>query len=441
MVAAGIVACCAVASCHLVGDRPPNVLFIVLDTTRADRLSAYGYSKPTSPFLAEFVEGATVFERAIAPSSYTLPSHASMFTGLYPTSHGARLAAATAPSVSLLALGLRGDPHEVRPLSPRATTLAELAHDAGMATGAICGNTAYLSPFFGLDQGFDTYVAKTAEKEDYIDGALVTRLALFWLRAHRKERFFLFLNYVDPHAHFSHDDPSELPSYPGLRVDPAEPGFWYDPQIRYMDDQLAALFDEMGETGALDDTLVVIVGDHGESFGEHGTSGHGTSLYQHEVHVPLLIRRPGQRQGRRVGEFVSLVDLFPTVLQELGIPIPEGVADASLFDEASAGPVVSYLGPYWQLRGHLFAVYDEPWKLLRVAPTLAGGLGAAGELYDLEEDPGETTNLFDERPSVAARLTREITRFREEMQPRFPVTAARPDDDTLRRLRALGYAE
>jgi arylsulfatase A-like enzyme len=450
-----------------VSSEGPNLLMIVLDTVRADHLRPYGYERDTMPFVTGLAARATLFERAVAASSYTLPSHASLFTGLLPESHGARV---VETGVSLDSLGLEEDLTPVAPLSDEATTLAELAQKAGLATGAIAANLAYLSRAFGFAQGFDDYIVSTrgwsqwqpaglaigrkivtrlfpasvgfwyrsritGQGRFYLLAAEVNAMALRWLEERRDQRFFLFLNYMDAHAPYL-----PPPGYRALHPASDSPQSSrrealvdaYDAELRYLDDHLADLFAQLEAWGMLDHTLVVIVGDHGESFGEHGEFEHASGLHEHQLHVPLVIRRPGQGTSERVSRRVHLADLLPTVATLLSLELPDELDGTSVFDDARDTPVTAHLGRY---RGILSrdAIYLEPYKLIKIEGD--GGV----ELYDLAADPNEQNDLAAERPDLVRNLSRELERVKQAAQPRFDSSPADLDEQTRERLRALGY--
>ncbi|MBW2541914.1 MAG: sulfatase [Deltaproteobacteria bacterium] len=446
----------------------PNLLMIVLDTVRADHLPPYGYERDTMPFVTGFAARATLFEHAVAASSYTLPSHATLFTGLLPESHGASVVEA---GVSLDGLGLEGDTTPVAPLSDEATTLAELARKAGLATGAISANLAYLSPAFGFAQGFDDYMIPiggwsqwqpaglaigrkvverlfpasvdfwyrsriTGQGRFYLLASEVNAMALRWLEGRRDRRFFLFLNYMDAHAPYL-----PLPGYRDLHPASDSPQTSrrdalidaYDAELRYLDDHLAGLFAQLEAWGTLERTLVVIVGDHGESFGEHGEFEHASGLHEHQLHVPLVIRRPGQEVSERVSRSVHLADLLPTVVALLGLQLPDELDGTSVFDDAREMPVTAHLGRY---RGILSrdAIYLEPYKLIEIEGE--GGV----ELYDLAADPNEQNDLAVERPDLVRKLSRALEIVKQAAQPHFDRSPADLDEQTRERLRALGYS-
>jgi arylsulfatase A-like enzyme len=467
----------------------PNLILVVLDTMRADHLGVYGYPRPTSPWLDRFAEHAIVFETAISPSSWTLPAHATLFTGLFPRAHGADIVP-SGTGTSLARLGREADTADVRALPPAAVTLAELAKHAGMETGAICANSAYLYRDFGLDQGFDTYVDAIgseaghrpkglalglwmgldrfrafrrliqANERSYLLAPEVNSLALRWLAARRDRRFLLFLNYMDTH----------VPRVPPLRyrrlfpaamrpasvdVDairsrtrpilPAErEGLVdvYDASVRHVDAELERLFVALESQGVLEHTVVVIVGDHGESLGEHHDIEHANGAYATEVHVPLLVRLPGQVAGRRVADVVHLADVLPTLVDLLGLESPPDVQGSSLLGTERRFPAVSFTAPYRDLaivhprfyyRSH-HAIYRDPWVLISRSD-------GERELYDFRADPDEERDLATTRPAEVEALSAELLRFEGEVQPRFEhETTTLLDEDARQRLRALGYS-
>jgi arylsulfatase A-like enzyme len=466
-----------------------NLLLIVLDTLRAEHLGVYGYPKPTSPFLDGFSEKAYVFERAVSASSWTLPSHATLFTGLFPRSHGAHSVEADEPGIDARYIPRTQTNLKTRPLASEAVTLAELAREHGLETGAICANVAFLYDIFGLDQGFETYVDELGNRRDWIPvgtrlaGELglrrswpyrravqrnhqndrfadeVTRLALEWIDDRRDRPFFLFLNYFDPHApywppgryarRFSYAGPplvsdedavlsGERELSPDDRNRMVEA---YDAEIRFLDDQLGVLFRSLEAWGLLDRTLVVITGDHGESFGEHFDLGHGNNVYETEVRIPLIMRYPGQQAGRRVNRIVHLVDIFPTLLEALGIEPPPGQQGDGLLSGRRTHPAVAFVKPHLSwidlhprfAQSHV-AVYRDPWKLVLHSD-------GTEELYDIRQDRDEQSDLAAERPDLVSELRRELQVFEDAVQPRFASQATELDDETLLRLKALGYVQ
>ncbi len=459
----------------------PNLLFIVLDTMRADHIGAYGYPRPTTPWLDQFANSATLFENVVASSSYTLPTHATLFTGLYAETHGAVEASHDHGGVSLNELNLLADWAKVLPLSGDATTLAEILRDAGYQTGAMCANSAYLARPFNLDQGFDAYVDAagssdawrplglsvvrrlplpgrwriermlTSSERYYLLGTEINALAATWLADRHDRPFFLFLNYMEPHS-----PRLPLPGYRDLfpksyartfadlvavnrgeeTIDPAEVDAMidaYDAEVRSLDDMLRDLFAQFDAWGALDNTVVVIVADHGEAFGEHGKFEHAISVYEEEIHIPLIVRAPGQTDGARVARRVHMADVAPTVLRLLGLDSPVPMEGGDLFNGGRALPEVAYFGPYERdFTEH--AVYDGPYKLIVRSD-------APPQLYNLESDPRETQNLVADEPETVARLEERFEQFVNRPGPRYSAGDTATDPETEERLRSLGYGQ
>jgi len=322
----------------------PNVLLIVLDTVRAQNLSLYGYQRQTTPWLEQFAKTGIRFDRALATSSWTLESHASMFTGELPH----KLFASWQT------------PQDYRtPLDDKHLTLAEALTSRGYSTAGFVGNLLYCTRAHGLDRGFVHYEDYVASLEDFLGSSSlgneiysgyremtgkresrfqktapqVNQAFLHWLARQNNRPFFVFLNYFDAHDPYTPPEPydllfaSEKPR--GPRIDPArnyrsdeirDLRDAYDGSIAYLDKQLSSLFSELQKQGRLENTLVIITSDHGEQFGEHGLMTHGNSLYRQLVHVPLVLSFPSRVPvGGIVREPVSLVDLPATVIDLVGM--------------------------------------------------------------------------------------------------------------------------
>ncbi len=311
-------------------DTPPNLLLISLDTLRADHLSAYGYNRETSPKLDAFAKQAFLFEECIAPSSWTLPSHATMLTGLPPAVHGAYVF--TKPRVR----------HSL-------TTLSELARDAGYFTAAFTEG-AYVGGQLGFNQGFDIY------SNGLHSGALPHGTAqdtlqhgLDWMAQHQEQPFFMFLHTYEIHWPYIAPDKyaNKFTSHPidpvqftedigkndfsgnGFMVMTTDPGKrqdvidLYDGGISHVDAMLGEFFTRMDAMGLLENTIIVVTSDHGEGFWEHRVTSHGTVLYREMLHVPLIIRLPGKNPpSGRISHLVALADIFPTVLEQMGLQHP-----------------------------------------------------------------------------------------------------------------------
>jgi len=433
----------------------PNVLLVVLDTVAAEHLSLYGYERPTSPTMVELAERGIRFDRAQATSSWTLPSHASMFTGRWPHE---------------LSAGW------LTPLDGTFPTLAEFLSSRGYATAGFVGNCWYCASDSGLERGFAAYedyifprltafraaslvdrsVDGIREVERFLEDRLdidilrtpverlfllvnadrkeaagVNREFLDWLTRRRQpERpFFAFLNYYD--AHSPYELPSERTHRFGTRpVDPRDSdmiqGWWstdktaisprdiafahdaYDDCVADLDEELGRLFDELGRRAVLDTTWVILAGDHGESFGEHvGVFCHGTSLYQTELHVPLVIIPPGGLPSKRVvTEAVSLRDLAATIVDVLDFeadspfpgkslarfwdgssPSPSTPADRALAEVVPIDPLnpdpLEMVKPHWPIA----AMIEGGWAYIRRERDVHE------ELFHLPDDAKESHNL------------------------------------------------
>ena len=296
-----------------------SVLLITLDTTRADRLGCYGYEPGRTPALDGLAARGVLFEQAFAQAPLTLPSHATMMTGRYPREHGLRVNGR----------GRLGGHHP---------TLASLFKERGYHTGAFVGSYA-LDSRFGLDRGFDVYVDDMSSEGESppfeLRAGVVTDRALEWLAAGKRQPFFCWVHYFDPH------DPYFPPK--AFRGDDMDP---YDGEIAYVDSQVRRLLDWLERSGWMRRTVVIVVGDHGESFGEHRESGHTDFLYDTNLHVPLIFAHPTLAVGGgRVGGVVEVADLFPTIVQLVGLKLPKDVLSRSLADALGGGklePRVAY---------------------------------------------------------------------------------------------------
>jgi len=429
----------------------PNVFLYVVDTLRADALGTYGYARPTSPRIDSFAREAVTYERASSTASWTLPATVSMLSGVYPFAHGM-----TEIGTALPAEGI--------PWLPQ--TLAGLGYE----TAAI--SQWPLSRPFGLDRGFGTYT---------LDVRLMTKSyselarGLFWqYLLHRptpQKPLFAYVHVSDVHADYGPkgEDLLFAEQFPGalapelynpqsfiarrLGLDRAETAHLralYDGEIRYADRQFGAFLDLLRYTGLYDDSLVILVSDHGEEFFEHGGFDHGHTLYQELLHVPLIVKFPHQRQGSRVTSRVSTVDLPPTVLALLGRsgdeprfqgrPLPrndEAAPRREIFSEArvAAGDVQGVVD--------LDALVSGDVKCIRNARPVGrfGKRAAALETYDLAADPAETRPLAatDDRVSACSGgLDRWVARARTATPPRDRKGVELTPDE-IQRLRALGY--
>jgi choline-sulfatase len=388
--------------------RPRNLLLITLDTMRADRLPAYGFRGVDTPALDRIAAEGAVFEDTFAAVPLTLPSHASLFTGLYPPRHGVRDNAGV-------------------PLSNEFTTLAEALRERGLRTAAFVAS-AVLAPRRGFEQGFDLYSAGEPAR---CSGAPPARRragevvdeALSWLGRHDTEPFFAWIHLFDTHR------PYDLPAdYTDRYFDP------YLAAIAYEDAQIARVISHLETRGLLKSTLIVVAGDHGESLGDHGEESHGIFLYQEALRVPFIVRGSGV-SPRRVTAVARLIDVMPTVLDLFGVP-------ASGIDGVSLVQVGTRPGSDPRLEVYAESMYPRrfgwaPLRSLRVDRYKVIDAPRA-ELYDLANDPGEERNVLAEHPTVAAAMLRRLRSF-DSGQEMTAASGADVDNAVLDRLASLGY--
>jgi arylsulfatase A-like enzyme/tetratricopeptide (TPR) repeat protein len=404
------------------GVEKPNVLLISLDTTRADHLPAYGYAGVRTPNLDGLASRAVLFEQCSTPSPLTLPAHSSILTGTYPTFHGVRVNGNTA-------------------LAEEQETLAEVMAQNGYATAAFIG-AFVLDGRWGLDQGFTLYDDKfDLRKYKQLDLGLVQRpaneivdAALAWLEKEKNAPFFAWVHLYDPHLPYEPPEP--------YRTEYARGGFGlYDGEIAFMDAEIGRLLRWL-ETNGLDGrTSVVVVGDHGEALGDHGELAHGYFIYDSTVRVPFLLTTPVKRlNGARVKSQVSLVDVFPTVLDVAGLGAPARVQGRTVLPLAfdprrteDERPAYSESMTPSLLYGWspLFALRTSGHKLID-APR--------PELFDLAADPGEFVDIQNRQPRVALDLKRRLDALMVETGRDAPAPrSANLDKETVERLAALGY--
>ncbi|MEZ4217411.1 MAG: sulfatase [Myxococcota bacterium] len=468
--------------------RGDAVVLIVLDTLRRDRLSLYGYGRATTPAIDAWARDGLVFEEAMSTAPWTLPSHASLFTGLYPRAHGAH--------------GYRGSEPagNATPLDARFDTIAELAARAGVETGGIAANHFYVSSRFGLDQGFATWFAEGPrtglsfgpldaiaaraipasvwrERHAYYEASHVTDLALDWLRAVGSRPFLLFVNYFDVHeptdrpptalAPLESERPldeaadEEIAMLAGREpLDPDVVRYWsnnYDRELERLDREVGRLLAFVEASGLAARTTVFLTADHGEYLGEHGLVGHELDVHREVVDVPLVVRGPGIAAGRSA-QPVSLVDVAPSVLERLGLALPpvEGAQQGvSLFGDEGEGAAAPELVAEWypsassmKLDPRLGGRFDRAIRVLRrgTLDLFVDDRGAR-MLFDRADDPGQMRDVAPARPDDVRALGAAFARWEarnapaqdEEGRARAGV-AAPLDAAELERLRELGYA-
>jgi len=435
-VVASLLSTALAASCRSGGPAPADsAVIVVIDTLRADRLGCYGRRPSVTPAIDAFRSDAVLFEQAIAQAPSTLASVASMLTSLIPHHHGASAA-------------------EDKAVGKDHVTLAEVARAYGFSTAAFVGG-GQLDAAFGLSQGFETYETMATDGQGFNDlFAPTVANGLAWLETHRRERFLLLLHTYEAHHPYtpSPEDlaavapaPYEGPLPPHISIDmlsginsgqtPLADAdlrhvvHTYEAEIRSVDAAFGELVAGLRRLGLDEGTMLVFVSDHGEEFGEHGKVGwHGHTLYDELLRIPLLVRYPGSwRGGSSFDAQVRGIDIAPTVLAGLGLPVPESFQGTDLGIALRGGqPPPPYAISALDGSGGGTSLRSSEWKWDRRA------------LYHLSDDPGETRNVAGEFRGVAEKLRRIKQELVVEAAPAEP-EAADVSPELRERLRSLGY--
>ncbi len=389
------------------------VILISIDTLRADHLSAYGYKPIKTPNIDSFAEHGTLFTQADCQIPFTMPSHASMLTSVYPFENQVEENAVAMP--------------------PGAVTLASVLRSHGYKTGAFIG-TVFMEKEMGLDQGFDFYdspfhydafspISGTMflgatpgspnAGKDRRDGALVIRSARQWLAANSSQPLFAFVHLFDMHKPYRNG---------------------YDGQLAYVDRLIGTFKQSLIQAGLWDKALVILVADHGESLGDHGESSHGYFIYESTLHVPLIVHWPvgTSNHPARIDDPVGLIDVAPTILDFLHLPTPTSFEGNSLL--GGRGPAGVY--------GESVHAHDAfGWAPLR---SLRAGAfkyieAPRPELYNLQTDPHELTNLYVKGSPKATELRGELMKLLARYAPKKPVSGRTPSPAARALLDSLGY--
>ena len=429
---AAIVAVAAVAAWYLVlppgapdfaelrGGREFNVVVVTLDTTRADRLGAYGFEGVQTPVIDALARDGILFRRAYSVTPLTLPSHSSLFSGTYPPHHGVR------DNGGFIV------PDEL-------TTLAEIFKAGGYDTAGFIA-AFVLDSRWGLNQGFDVYVDDfDISGERFVSMGGVQRpanevvdAALEWVGRGREAPFFLWVHLYDPHAPYEAPEPYKS----RYSLTP------YLAEIAFTDSEVGRLLNGLEAAGEKDETFVVLAGDHGESLGEHGEVQHGFFIYEAATRVPLIFSGPFEQFGGvQRSEVVSLIDVMPTILGMTGLEIPPAVQGESLIPLFRAGATAgseerfvyseTFYARYHYGWSELTAIRGERYKLI---------MSPDPELYDLAEDPGETTNLVARERELYESLEATADALIAEMSSNGAGGEFMAlDEETVAKLASLGY--
>jgi arylsulfatase A-like enzyme/Tfp pilus assembly protein PilF len=399
---------------------PPDVLLVSIDTLRADHLGCYGDRHADTPRIDALASRGLRYADAVTVAPLTLPAHSSLMTGRFPAHHGVRD---------------NGGFY----LGDAEVTLAEVLRGRGYRTGGFV-SAFVLDARWGISQGFDRYfddfdlTRYEGKGMDAVQrrGDETVEKALAWLAEDHKTPWFAWVHLYDPHA------PYAAPEEYAARF-PATAAGAYDAEIAWTDTLVGRLLEGLSAAGRLERTIVIVVGDHGESLGEHREPTHGFFIYDATLHIPLIVAGPGVPTGS-VTTQVRIVDVMPTVLGLLGMAPPRGVDGRDLLaaqrDGTLADPVAPALAESWYPRLHygwseLVAVRDGRFKLIR-APR--------PELYDLRDDPGETNDLAAREPGRTAAMMQALTAFEARAGGSAVARPTAPlDPEVEERLEALGY--
>ena len=439
--------------------RPPtkNVILLIVDTLRVDHLGCYGYHRKTSPKIDAFAKHSTRYPLSFASSPWTLPTHASLFTGKFPYEHGAHTHLTKAKK-----RGVReNNISSAYPLSREHHTLAEFLAKTGYKTGAIVANTIYLSKRWKLDQGFEYYKAKKTRANQ------LNRLVLKWLDKVKDESFFLFINYMDTHRVYNTTPRPGLLPTPAIRdrgqlleqlkeivMHPEKGKVFptvlakkvidqYDTAIANVDKAIGRLFRYLKKHKLYDNTMIVLTSDHGEFFGEHRLVEHSKDVYQEVIHVPLLFKQLNQRKGAVSPHVISSVDIPGMIVRSLGEDMRE--KGSELFERVSGNhPVIAenyytrsidLSHPVWGQRFMRIraVLYDFPYKYI---------LSSDGqdEMYHIENDKTESHNLVKEEIARGDKYRRELSQYVEPNWRRYrPPVPMQLRETKLEQMRELGY--
>jgi arylsulfatase A-like enzyme len=428
----------------------PNLLLYVTDTLRPDSLQPYGNPAVATSAAERLASQGTLFEKVYAQSTWTRASVASILTGVYPDVHGAETR------------------HDI--LSDATALLPEYLRTHGYATACIVTNPN-IGSFFGFDQGYDYFIELfqrtragdyVSARETFAPSDEVTRRAIEWIEGASRP-FFLFILTIDPH--WPYQPPERFDRYGGdyrgdvngdrdvrrgrqhTTDDRRRVRSLYDAEVSYNDDSLGRLLDHLRQTELYDETVVAFTSDHGEEFWEHGRNGHGKALFEETLRIPLIVRYPpAVPAGAVVSERIEAVDVFPTLLELAGLPVPDEVDGRSLLAPPARGERQIYASlALDEVRGR--SLIDYPWKLISIARR---GVDRT-RLFNLETDPTEKKDLSAEAPERVASMTRELskraTRYAERRAGLLgsPQTAGSPRPEipeaVLEGLRALGYLD
>ncbi|MFH2000654.1 MAG: sulfatase [Planctomycetota bacterium] len=431
------------------GPERKNLIFITIDTLRADHLSCYGYTRIKTPVMDRLAAEGIQYLKTFSAAPWTCPSMASIFTSLYPEAHG-------------MVLHPIRDSKKFRALSPKLTTLTEAMKRGGMETHAL-SEQIWCSETFGFAQGFDTFTMLEKNKRVLTDEA-IKRLKII----PDDQPFFLYLHYLDPHTPYTPPEAFEIPhpdaeryaEFKKLDWDQWWQRLWslnrsmpdiepllsyvislYDGEILFVDHEIDRLMQCLDDQGLTENTVIALLADHGEAFLEHAML-HGSTLFNEEISVPMIIKVPWEPlfKGLKVDGPVSTLDLMPTLLLIMGLPIPRGIHGENILPQRNGA--VEGGG-----RKHRFifteSAYDTAWKKVQSErfSMIFNKDTRSCKLFDLDNDPMEQDDVLDLFPEAFQTHWDAINTWLDEERrwekPESPTINL--SDEVEKRLRGLGY--
>lgn len=434
----------------------PNAILILIDTLRADHLSSYGYERQTSPNIDRMAKEGVLFWNAVAPAPWTKPSTASLLTSLYPSVHGAQYGQSILPD--------------------SVATLAEVVKSAGYTTAGFVANPQ-VKAIFNFNQGFDFYDDSIVEDKIYYNilrsrdlekkiirslfkvklnwtdnnnAEMINRKVIPWLKHNKDANFFLYLHYIDPHEPYSPPGPFNT-KYSDSKMNENERNIaLYDGEIAYTDKHIGEISQTLEELNISNKTLVILISDHGEEFYEHGGTGHGQSLYEELIRVPIIMKYPSFLPADNIEtDRVGIIDIMPTILEILDVSSDnhmEGVSLLSLINKN--GPVdrndyifgETYLGRFTGK-----AVSYKNWKYIYTESSELRDISKLGpeELYNLDIDPNELNNIINQKPEIVQTLRTKLSFYNQYVKEKAVSSPekANIDEKTKEQLKALGYVD
>jgi len=427
--------------------RDINVVLISIDTLRPDHLGCYGYKRNTSPFIDEIAKDGVLFKNVISSSSWTAPAMASLFTSVNPSVHGVNHG-----------VNKQGTIYNREVLSDSLATISSVLKEHGFFTMGFSSNL-HMSKEMGFAKGFDVYKCTRFSNANRLNKVILKDKD----KNFRKDKkFFLWIHYFDPHWPYSAQDPwirrynSNEKNFEDvdfkLKSDIFKDKYnlknnkellenlidRYDSEINFLDRKISLLFKKLPID---ENTLIIITADHGEEFLEHNDFTHGNNLYNQTVKIPLIIRLPASMniKGISIEENVGIIDIFPTILDILNIPIElklDGKSFLPLIENRKSSDKRIIVSELYREEANILSLIQGKWKYIHDYKE------NKAELYDLKMDRDEKINLIDKNPAIRSNMENQLKKYLESVKGRkIKPKVINPDEDTLKRLKSLGYVD